>query len=510
MKSLKFILLAACAVLCFGACSKSDDYSMEFSANGLYFQWGGQSQTISYTTINAASVTLKSATTGWTCTIDEAAHTITITPPVEPETESAKDEQRQGDMVITLISKQGSEKTSLYTIKCYIVGDEIIMLNAGGEDANCYVITEPMEAYSLDVSRNGGGQPISGVNDVIIVWQSYYGVIEHLVYDSEKKLATFYVDALTEEDDDDVYVKEDGKFVVPGANAVIAAVDSSDNVLWSWHLWFVKESDNPLNNYSTYANGVTFMNINLGAFTNSNGATDSTSAILDSYGLYYQWGRKDPFLRPFYHDCSGGESEYVFGESGTYYIDLSFEERSSSNGTIEYSIAHPMAFITNASCVDADNGDGVGDWLYNANNNLWSNTSKSLYDPCPYGWKVPAASDFDCLSLTAAEDQTALDTARNRYGWMLSDGVNNYFYLGAGFRSYYDGAIHNMNYKEGVYPSQPEPWEGYYWTAGTTKDGKQSTCMYFDLTTTRTINKFNLNYPSKRANAMQIRCVKVK
>ena len=28
--------------------------------------------------------------------------------------------------------------------------------------------------------------------------------------------------------------------------------------------------------------------------------------------------------------------------------------------------------------------------------------------------------------------------------------------------------------------------------------------------TTRTINKFNLNYPSKRANAMQVRCVKVK
>ena len=67
-----------------------------------------------------------------------------------------------------------------------------------------------------------------------------------------------------------------------------------------------------------------------------------------------------------------------------------------------------------------------------------------------------------------------------------------------------------MNYKEDVYPSHPEPWEGYYWTAGTTTDGKQSTCMYFDLTTTRAINKFNLNYPTKRANAMQIRCVKVK
>ena len=66
-----------------------------------------------------------------------------------------------------------------------------------------------------------------------------------------------------------------------------------------------------------------------------------------------------------------------------------------------------------------------------------------------------------------------------------------------------------MNYKEGVYPAQPQPWEGYYWTTGVTANNKQSKCMYFDLTTTRTINKFNLNYPSKRANAMQVRCVKI-
>ena len=67
-----------------------------------------------------------------------------------------------------------------------------------------------------------------------------------------------------------------------------------------------------------------------------------------------------------------------------------------------------------------------------------------------------------------------------------------------------------FEYKDCVYPSQPEPWEGHYWTTGTTADGKQSTSMYFDLTTTRTINKFVLNNPSKRANAMQVRCVKVK
>lgn len=507
MRKLKFLLLAACAGICFGACSDKDSFSIEFSKMGLYFEWGGQAQTISYTTHNAASVELKSATEGWTCTMDKSAQTITITPPKDPETEDGRDKQREADIVFTLTGKSGDSTT--YTINCYIIGDQMVMLNAGGKYANSYVLTIPKAAYSLDVSCNGGGQPISGINDAKIVWQSGSSVIQHLLYDSNSQTVTFYVDALTDADDDDEYVKEDGQYVMRHGNAVIAVVDDDENVLWSWHLWLVKASVNPLENYTTYSNGVTFMNINLGAYANSNGATDDTTLILDSYGLYYQWGRKDPFLRPYYHDCAGNEDQYVYGNSGSA-VYVEYAETSAEVGTVEYTIANPMTFITNAACVDAESGDGIGDWLATPNNELWSGTTKSLYDPCPYGWRVPAASDFDCLKLTDEEDSMSLEDARGRFGWMLSDGTNSHFYTAAGFRSYYDGTIHNMNYKEGVYPSQPEPWEGYYWTAGTTADGKQSTCMYFDLTTTRTVNKFNLNYPSKRANAMQIRCVKVK
>ena len=295
--------------------------------------------------------------------------------------------------------------------------------------------------------------------------------------------------------------------VIYEANAVVAVVDGSDNILWSWHLWFSKEANNPLKDTSTYSNGVTFMNRNLGAFANSNGSTDQ-KLILGSYGLYYQWGRKDPFLRPFYYNCANNEEEMAYtGASNA--IETEFAECSAETGTVEYTIAHPMTFITNAASVDAENGDGIGDWMYSPNSSLWSDTTKSAYDPCPYGWRVASGSDFDCLKLTAEEDQMPLSSARERFGWNLSDGTNSYFYTGAGLRSYYDGHIHNMNHKDGVYPSQPEPWEGYYWTTGVTTDNKQSKCMYFDLTTTRTINKFNLNYPSKRANAMQVRCVKI-
>ncbi|MBQ5843625.1 MAG: hypothetical protein IIW52_02050 [Alistipes sp.] len=507
MKILKFILPVLYLGVALSSCSDNDDFSMEFSQMGLYFQWGGEPQTISYNTVNAASVEMKSVTDGWTCNLDTTKRTITITPPTDPGTDSGREAMREADIRFTITSKSG--KSASYTIDCYIIGDSVIFLNDGGKYANSYVLTSPMSAYTLDVSRNGGGQTLSGVAGAKIVWQSKAAMIEHFVYDEENNIVSFYIDALREEDNEEVYVKEDGKYVMFDGNAVIAVVDSSDKILWSWHLWLTKSANNPLEDYSTYSNGVTFMNRNLGSYANSNGATDNTTLILDSYGLYYQWGRKDPFLRPYYHDCAGNEDQIVYGLSSSA-VYVTFEETSAKVGTVEYAIANPMTFITNSACVDSENGDGIGDWLHTPDNNLWSGTTKSLYDPCPYGWRVPAGSDFDILSLTAEEDGMSLDAARGRFGWMLSDGVSNHFYLAAGFRSYYDGCIHNMNYKEGVYPSHPEPWEGYYWTAGTTADGKQSTCMYFDLTTTRTINKFNTNYPSKRANAMQIRCVKVK
>ena len=58
---------------------------MEFSSTGLYFQWGGEAQTITYNTVNAASVELKEAEDGWKCTINQSARTITITPPADPD-----------------------------------------------------------------------------------------------------------------------------------------------------------------------------------------------------------------------------------------------------------------------------------------------------------------------------------------------------------------------------------------------------------------------------------------
>ena len=135
-------------------------------------------------------------------------------------------------------------------------------------------------------------------------------------------------------------------------NAVVYVKDSSGTILWSWHIWVTNYNPDVTN---VAYNDQTWMDRNLGA-TDNNGTA--------SYGLFYQWGRKDPLQRQGYTAINGN------GDSGNNLI---------------LSIRNPTSFY----CA----GSNYYDWYTNTtgaqNNNLWGNT-KTVYDPCPVGWKVPA------------------------------------------------------------------------------------------------------------------------
>ncbi len=485
MKSVKFLIVTILLLGAFVACDKDKSASLILDKESLYFaSWGAEPQTISYVESNAELVAVGSISEGWNATVDMFARRIIVTPVGATEEGITNDDlPKEGSMVVNARNREN--KTTSYMVNLYI--SEIVEIDEEGL-ANCYVVTTPSTTYSFDAMHRPDNSELATAR-VSLLWQSNPGVIKHV--DLVDGRAMFYVKALT----DDSARLED-------TNGVIAAYNASGEIIWSWHLWIVNE--NPLTDTDTYSNGKVFMRKNLGAFTNSDGSAD-TQKILDSYGMYYQWGRKDPFPRPYYFDASGAEDESYYNEEGVY-IKSIFKEISSICGVVGYTIAHPAHFITNATSIE-EGGDGIGDWLVSQDNRLWSDTEKSLYDPCPYGWRVPTADDLSVLRLANEEDETQLEIAKKQYGWHLSDGVSKYFYSACGRRRYSDGKVENMNYKEGVYPSQPQPWEGYYWTSSTTTDGK-AVSLYFDLTTTRTINKFdNMNHAC-RANGFQIRCVK--
>ena len=485
MKSVKYLVVALLSLVALASCNKDDSASLSLERNALYFSsWEDDSQSIKYVPSNAVSVAVGSSSTGWEVEIDAVNHIITIEPVGTKEEGMTNDDlPKEGSVVVNALNKEG--KATSYFIYLYIAGTTA--LDAEGA-ANCYIATKPCMSYTFDVMHRPDGTPLD-TKSAKLLWQSNYEVVKNASLVGNN--VQFYINA-----------SEKDETKVLDSNVVIAAYNAAGEIIWSWHVWVVDKS--PLLATDTYSNGKTFMRQNLGAFTNSEGSKDEQQ-ILDSYGMYYQWGRKDPFPRPLYFDAAGAYDEDRYNDSSIYIKEV-FAERTSSNGTLEYITKNPMHFITNAACV-AEGGDGVGDWLVTPNNALWNDTEKSVYDPCPKGWRVPSAEDMSVLKLDNSVDSTPVDEARKQYGWHLSDGVDYYFYPACGRRRYNDGLVENMNSKEGVYPSQPQPWEGYYWTSTTTADGK-AVALYFDLTTTRTINKFFPSHSARRANGFQVRCVK--
>lgn len=469
-------LLAATALL---ACNKKDSCKVSFPNASIYLNDWGESATVKINTVNVKYLTVSSATNGWSAEADLASRTVTVTAPESAEAENAA---RTSVITVSASSPDGSMDNAV--LYAYII-DGAIDLSADGTHSNCYVITQPNTLYSFNAALKGESDEPLATADVGIVWQSSSSLVNYL--ELRDGQARFYVGS-----DDDGLVN---------GNALIAAYNSAGNIIWSWHLWFTAE-DPRTENISTYSNGLTFMNRNLGAFANSDEST-STDEILASYGLYYQWGRKDPFLRPRYYDCAGNSDEVVYNAKGRY-VHVTVVETNASRGTLEYASANPTVFISSPS-------GNRGDWLYGVGNDaLWgADGSKTVNDPCPKGWRVPSKEAFSVLDIAEAEDNMALEQARRIFGWNLTDrGTSEqHFYTGAGYRSYFDGILSNVNYKE-QYPHTPVPWVGYYWTNGA---GAQATgcAMFFDLNTTRaTINAFEPVSEQYRANAMQVRCVK--
>lgn len=140
---------------------------------------------------------------------------------------------------------------------------------------------------------------------------------------------------------------------------------------WSWHIWVTDY--NPLNKDTHFTKeGVTFMDRNLGALTNN---YDDAGTV---QGLIYQWGRKDPF--PTLSGWFGADIHYPQNA-----IEL---KQVTETANLVSAIKNPNYYYYNRT------DSRKGDW-YSAsgdqNDNLWQNRIKTIYDPCPEGWRVPSS-----------------------------------------------------------------------------------------------------------------------
>ena len=209
-------------------------------------------------------------------------------------------------------------------------------------------------------------------------------------------------------------------------NALVGIYDADDNLLWSYHIWKPEidpTSDANLLEYKyTRSGSYRVMPIALGA---TNKVTikyneAATNDNLKAYGLYYQWGRKDPMGRSvaltgntFVTTYAGatGTTPFVLKDKFVQLRDLlgtdfdiytdKKDDKSADRWAVDYGVAHPDVFI---------GGSGYGNnWVGKPNNNLWGNSlgyefphksalQQSIFDPCPAGYRV-APADL-CMAFT--------------------------------------------------------------------------------------------------------------
>lgn len=494
-KSVFYILTAATLCLSILSSCKGEDevYNFAFDIPGSIVTKPGAIVEMPFTACNITSVSVSSTPGGWKVTnIDMKEWIITIS---APDKYSAEDDSIEENGTLKLVGYTAAG-TSVTASSFLSLLNKSIDLTA--EPSNSYAISQPDTRYTIDVTHKGESEERISPARVELLWQGTKNFIQYTGYDANAGTFTFFVghEDITDEKDNVT-----GLRIIPG-NAVIAAYDDADKIIWSWHIW---ATDGNINDkIVTTSDGVTFMDRNLGAFCNPNGSTDGED-IYNGYGMYYQWGRKDPFYRPYTYNFTSNSDAIAYSiTNSTVRFKYADSKNYEESGSMEFAISNPMIFVRG----DKDNNY---DWLYTSHNDeLWSSAAKSMYDPCPKGWRVPSADDFNSLDIATDEDAATSAEMRSRYGWTLVDKVSGVqlFMPAAGRKSFETGVFTNMSDYGG--DESPLPWIGYYWTTGANADGSASS-LYFDLNNTRAVNNnYNTHKAMYRANGMQVRCVREK
>ena len=355
-----------------------------------------------------------------------------------------------------------------------------------GGSVRCVAVAEDAILPPSEDTPGGGGSPAGGVTDLSAdaSANSYFVTVAgdykfkavkgnsaesvgevakaEIVWETENTATAPEVNAvIAKVGFEEGYVTFSTPETLKPGNALIAVKDASDAILWSWHIWIpateVKVWD------SEALCGAKMMDRNLGALVDT-GASGDVDPL--SIGLYYQWGRKDPFpgAAEFAKSPAGAK---VAGTEWTYHKELI---------STAYSIAHPTEY---ASVPEVD--DGV--WNADDPKDLWNTeeNQKTVYDPCPPGYRVPKYDKS--LPLWAGSDEGfTYDGNRVSYG--------DFHFTVAGYIDCWSAGYAYSNLRTHI-------WAGKYY------DDKRGTCAYFRL------DKDPKYYAQKyhKAKAGSVRCV---
>jgi len=263
----------------------------------------------------------------------------------------------------------------------------------------------------------------------------------------------------------------DEKYIGQG-NAVIG-LKYNGTIIWSWHIWVIESSKVATKS----VNGTNMMVSNLGwvdpdetPLTRSVKVRVTQTATGTSMeftinqdrkptrlgsNVFYQWGRKDPM-------------------PGWKKIKTNPEVRDQW-GSAQYSVTSGQATLADAITNPNKFYGGQYHWVVDAQNhhNLWNTGSggtdsnsavtKTVYDPCPPGYKVPNRNFYSVFSASSV-------VGSFEAGWSLktsSSGSDTMFFPATFIREY-TGSIENYRLNGGIVGDNIMTYPyvgGYVWTA---------------------------------------------
>ena len=320
------------------------------------------------------------------------------------------------------------------------------------KDHNNQDITDPW----IEKTNSGAN---NGVDDAKVVWADEAGLVQ------------FGATKIVRDASNNAFVQ----FEVPAdkiknGNAVIAVMKGG-TVVWSWHLWFIH--DDALNTvtctnfqghkykFTQETLGWKYTALKVSTYsaprkvrvtveqTVANGGVKQSAYITitqnpgnsrKGYSTLYQFGRKDAFP----------------GTDAT--AEGSFTQNGGDNMSVTNGIRHPEILYNDGST-----------WHSGYNQyNLWSmdNTVtgyndnavvKTIYDPCPAGFHMPASNAFTGFTTHGENGGTANVNGAEDWGWNFNNKITSpdaaVFFPASGYRNHIVGSLLGVGFN------------GYYWSA---------------------------------------------
>lgn len=281
-------------------------------------------------------------------------------------------------------------------------------------------------------------------------------------------------------------------------NALIS-LTKNGQIIWSWHIW-ITEDIGEIEAVGSNGDGGTFMDRNLGALS-ANPSGSSTDAIC---GLFYQWGRKDPFHR----ESIASNKRNTSGQSNYN------NNRQNATTLLATSIQHPDHFFSywtgsEAATFTRNRATYDQSWAsYSSSDNPLGSAApgKTKYDPCPFGWRVPTNNELSYFT-TANFDRYQYDASYfdnglvipdsglisedGTYDWQSQSGSSphhGYLWTSTSAANTYNKAF---NLIVGSIPNNNPAWRVYGYGKTSPDNGEES------------------NYNKSTARAQPVRCIKI-